>query len=97
LVQVDFHHAFRQFFNQRVPPVEVLTFPSPTETREHVECHPEVFKRDLLRETVASGHVTVQDDHGGDMQRDWGRKERNIGESNELIMDDDDIMGRDHG
>jgi hypothetical protein len=70
----------------------VFAFPSPAETRDHVECHPEIFESCLWGEDFASGHVPEEDDHCCDVQWDWGGEEGDVGEADELIVDDDYVV-----
>ena len=77
--------------------VNVLAFPAPAETRDHVKSHPDVFKSDLSGQTVDFGYVAVKDDHGGDMEWDGRGEEGDIGKTDELVVDDDDVVRGDDG
>jgi hypothetical protein len=47
-----------------------------------------------MRNAITVGHVPIQNDHGGDMKRDWGDKERDVRELDQLVVKDDDVVRR---
>jgi hypothetical protein len=97
LLEVNVHDAFGEFRYEWVAAVEVFAFPAPAETREHVECEPDVFDCCYPGEGLAFGHVSVEDDHGGDVKGDGGSEEGDVGEANELVVHDYCVVRRDDG
>ena len=71
----------------------ILTFPTPSETWNHVECHPKIFKHSLVRQNFTLRHVAEENDHGSYVQGDGRGEEGNIWKSDKLIVNDDDIVG----
>jgi len=51
----------------------------------------------LSGQTVDFGYVAVKDDHGGDMEWDGRGEEGDIGKTDELVVDDDDVVRGDDG
>lgn len=91
-VQVNAHNVRCELEDEGMPAVEVLALPAPAEARQHVERKPHVLDRSLPWETLAVGHLAVQNDHRRNVQRDRRRKERDIRETDELTVEDDNIV-----
>ena len=71
LVEVDDQYLLCEARDERMTSIKILAFPSPTNAREDVKSHPDVFQRHLVRDAFAVGHVSVENDHGCDVERDW--------------------------
>jgi len=71
----------------------IFTFPSPSETWNHVECHPKIFKHSLVGQNFTLGHVAEENDHGSYVQGDGRGEEGDIWKSDKLIVNDDDVVG----
>jgi len=70
LVEVYRQYLLCQTRDKWVTSVEILTFPSPTDAGENVESHPDIFQRHLMRDAITVGHVPIENDHGGNVERD---------------------------
>jgi len=97
LMEVDVHDTFGELSDQWMSAVEVLAFPAPAEARQHIKGEPDVFEGDLFWETLAARHVTVEDDHRGDVEWDWGSEESNVWEFDKLVVHDYNVVGGDNG
>ena len=91
-MEVDGQNLLRQTRDKRMTSVEVLSFPSPTDAWENVESHPNIFQCHLVRNPITVRHMPIQNDHGGDVKRDRRDEERNIGELDQLVVKDDDVV-----
>ena len=96
-MQTDAHDMLSETSDERMPSVKVFSFPSPTEAGEHVEGEVDVFERNVGRKALDFGYMSVEDDHGGDMDRNGGSEKGNVGELDKLGVDDDDVVGSDDG
>jgi len=67
LAQIDPENLLSESGNKWVATIHLLALPAPTEGWEHIERHPDIFKRDLTGERVATRHVPKEDDHGSDV------------------------------
>jgi hypothetical protein len=94
LLEVDVHDAFSELGNERMSTGKIFALPAPAEAREHVECEPDVFEGCMSREGLAFRHVSVEDDHGGDMEGNGRGEEGDVGEANQLVVHDDSIVRR---
>lgn len=94
LVKVDGQDLLRQARDKWVTSVEILAFPSPTDAGENVESHPDIFQRHLMRNAIAVGHVSIENDHRGDVKGDRGDEECNVRELDQLVVKDDDVVRR---
>ncbi len=92
LAQINPENLLGQRRDERMAAVHLPAFPAPTEGWEHVECHPDIFKRNLTCKRVATRHMSEEDNHGSDVQRNGRDKERYVGETEQLIMYDDDVV-----
>lgn len=70
LVEINRQYLLCEPCDKWVASVEVLAFPPPTYAWEDVESHPDVFQRHLMGNAVAIRHVSIEYDHGGNMERD---------------------------
>jgi len=93
-MEVDCQDLLRQTRNKRMASVKILSFPSPANAWENVESHPNIFQCHLVRNPVTVRHVSIQNDHGGDMERDRRDEECNIGELDQLVVKDDNVVRR---
>lgn len=91
-VQIDVHDAFGELGDERVATVDVFTLPTPAEAGEHVEGEPDVLKSGVARETFTFGHVSVENYHGCDVQRDGRGEKCDVGEADKLAVDDDYVV-----
>jgi len=91
-MEVDRQDLLRQTRDKWMTSVKILSFPSPTNTWENVESHPNIFQCHLVRNAITVRHVSIQNDHGGDVKRDWRDEKCDIGELDQLIMKDDDVV-----
>ena len=76
LTRVNTKDLLSERRNKRVTAGQLPALPAPAERREHVECHPDILKRDLTSKRVATGHVPEKDNHPGDVQRNGGDKKK---------------------
>jgi len=70
LVEVYRQYLLRQTRDKWVTSIEILTFPSPTDAGENVESHPDIFQCHLMRDAITVGHMSIKNDHGGNVERD---------------------------
>jgi hypothetical protein len=92
LTQINTKDLLSERRNMRVTAGQLPALPAPEERREHVECHPDILKRDLTSERIATGHVPEKDNHRGDVQRNGGGKKRLLREAEQLIMRNNDVV-----
>jgi hypothetical protein len=94
MLEVDVHDTFGELGNEWMSAGKIFAFPAPAEAREHVECQPDIFESRVSGEDLTLGHVPVEDDHGGNMERDGRSEEGDVGKANQLIVHDDSVVRR---
>jgi hypothetical protein len=95
--ETDVHDTFCELGDERVASGNVLSLPAPSPFGKHVEGKPDVLYCSVARDVLTLGHLTVEDDHSGDMKGDRRCEEGNIWNVDEFVVDNDYVMGRDHG
>ena len=94
LVEVYRQYLLRQTRDKWVTSVEILTFPSPTDAGENVESHPDIFQCHLMRDAITVRHMPIENNHSGNVERDRRDEECNVGELDQLVVKDDDVVRR---